>query len=155
MSELATGTRFQPVLADPTIHNPTGVERVVLLTGKLYYDLLKTRSALENLSEKVALVRIEELSPFPFHRLKEVIEKYSGAKELVWAQEEPRNQGAWTFVEGRIQSVVKHLKDEGKMQNLGTLKYIGRKEDAVPAPGIARLYGAQQKMVINDVFEGL
>jgi probable 2-oxoglutarate dehydrogenase E1 component DHKTD1 len=155
MCDLTAGTQFQPVLADPSINTPAGVERVVLLTGKLYYDLVKARSALESVSEKVALVRIEELSPFPFHNLKEVLEKYEGAKELAWVQEEPKNQGAWTFVEGRIRSVVERLKDEGKVQGLGELKYVGRKEDAVPAPGVARIYGAQQRMVINSVFEGL
>ena len=157
MNEMTVGTRFRPVLADPSIVNPSKVERVVLLTGKLYYDLVKARATQEGLSDKIAFVRLEELSPFPFHELKAVLEKYGSVKDLVWVQEEPRNQGAWTFVGGRIQEVIKQSKKEGKLQALrhSEVRYVGRKEDAVPAPGIARLYAAQQKRVIDSVFEGL
>lgn len=154
---MAPGTKFQPVLRDPTIADPTKVERVVLLTGKLYYDLVKARAAQEDVAHKVAFVRIEELSPFPFHELKVVLEEYEAVKDLVWVQEEPRNQGAWTFVDGRIRGVLGQLKKEGKLHRLGLneVRYLGRKEDAVPAPGVSRLYAAQQKTVISSVFEGL
>lgn len=152
---MTSGTRFQPVLADATIADPTKVERVVLLTGKFYYDLVKARSARQELVDKVALVRVEELSPFPFHQLKQTLERYKGAKEVVWVQEEPRNQGAWGFVEGRIRNVLDKLKGEGKLPEEVKLRYRGRKEDAVPAPGVARLYQTQQKAVIESVFQDL
>ncbi|KAI0699000.1 dehydrogenase E1 and transketolase domain-containing protein 1 [Cytidiella melzeri] len=155
LKEMATGTRFQPVLTDTTIRDTSQVQRVVLLTGKSYYDLFKTRAAHATMSGKIALVRIEELSPFPFHELKETLGQYEGAKEIVWVQEEPKNQGAWTFVESRVRSVVGQLKQDGKLEGVSELMYLGRKEDAIPAPGVARLYGAQQRAVIGSVFERL
>ncbi|KAI0084520.1 dehydrogenase E1 and transketolase domain-containing protein 1 [Irpex rosettiformis] len=157
ISEMVTGTKFQPVLADPAISDPSKVERVVLLTGKLYYDLVKARATKEDLLDKIAFVRLEELSPFPFHELKVVLERYEHVKDLVWVQEEPRNQGAWTFVGSRIREVLTQLKKEGKLESMEQLepRYVGRKEDAVPAPGVARLYAAQQKEVVGSIFEGL
>ena len=91
----------------------------------------------------------------PFHELKRVLEQHTAAKELVWVQEEPRNQGAWGFVEGRIRTVLEKVKGEGKLKKVDDVRYIGRKEDAVPAPGVAKIYQAQQKAVIEGVFEGL
>jgi probable 2-oxoglutarate dehydrogenase E1 component DHKTD1 len=108
----------------------------------LYYDLVKEREA-RSLNDEIAFVRIEELSPFPFAALEKVLSRYTAAREVMWAQEEPRNQGAYAHVRERI----------GNMLEDGQLKYIGRKESAVPAPGVGRLYQAQQKAVIDQVFD--
>lgn len=116
------------------------------LTGKLYYDLVKERQK-RQLDGKVAFVRVEELSPFPFRPMADVLGRYDGAKEIVWLQEEPRNQGAWTHVEPRLNAVLERL---GRSR----VTYHGRKEDAVPAPGIASAYGAQQRAVIDGAFAG-
>ncbi|KAH7929958.1 2-oxoglutarate dehydrogenase, E1 component [Leucogyrophana mollusca] len=148
MSELEPGTRFQPVLADPSVDDAK-VERVVLLTGKIYYDLVKERQA-RSLTDRVALVRIEELSPFPFAEVREVLERYGNAGEYMWLQEEPRNQGAFGHVFGRIQSVL-----EGMGRAGGALVYKGRKEDAVAATGIGKVYQEQQRAVIQAAFENL
>ena len=144
MAELEQGTRFQPVLADP-IADPSQVQRIVLLSGKIYYELIKERQA-RNLDNAVAFIRIEEISPFPFKELVEVLDRYGGgsaAKECYFVQEEPRNQGVWPHVKERVEVV------------LGGVMYRGRKESAVPAPGIGRMYAAQQKRVIELAFEGL
>lgn len=121
--------------------------RVVCLTGKLYYDLVKERQK-RQLDGKVAFVRVEELSPFPFRSMADVLSKYECAQEIVWLQEEPRNQGAWTHIEPRLNAVLERL---GRPK----VTYHGRKEDAVPAPGISSIYGAQQRAVIDAAFEGL
>jgi len=139
LSDLEERQTFQPVLRDPLVE-AHHAERVVLVSGKLYYDLVKEREA-RGLGERVALVRLEELCPFPFDALREVLR---GAGEVRWVQEEPRNQGAWTHVAARAAQVL------GR-----PLVYHGRREDAVPAPGVGKLYRIQQEAVINGVYEGL
>ncbi|KAI9449669.1 dehydrogenase E1 and transketolase domain-containing protein 1 [Lactarius psammicola] len=139
LSDLEELQTFQPVLRDPLVE-AHHAERVVLVSGKLYYDLVKEREA-RGLQERVALVRLEELCPFPFDVLREVLR---GAGEVRWVQEEPRNQGAWTHVAPRVAQVL------GR-----PLVYHGRHEDAVPAPGVGRLYRTQQEAVIKEAYEGL
>ena len=135
------------MLDDDSIANPADVSRVVLLSGKLYYDLVKERQK-RQLEGKVAFIRVEELSPFPFGAVLDVLARYNSSESVVWLQEEPRNQGAWTHVQPRLDAVLERLGRE-------RVAYRGRKEDAVPAPGIASLYAAQQKAVIDAAFEGL
>lgn len=147
MDELGAGRKFQPVLDDPAISDPRSVSRVVLLSGKLYYDLVKERQKRE-LDGKVAFVRVEELSPFPFRSVLDVMSRYANAGDVVWLQEEPRNQGAWTHVEPRLNAVMERLERPREA-------FRGRREAAVPAPGIASLYAAQQKAVVDAAFEGL
>ena len=142
---MESGTRFQPVLADPSVE-PHSVRRVAILTGKLYYDLVKERQAAN--VDDVAFVRVEELSPFPFHELESTLAKYSNADEFVWVQEEPRNQGAWTHVEPRIRRVMEDMGLDCK------LEYVGRREAAVPATGVGKFYKRQQEALIKGVFEG-
>ena len=143
---------FQPVLHDPTtLTDPKAVQRVVLLSGKIYYDLAKER-ATRNLESRVALVRIEELAPFPFTALSETLAPYADANqrlEVLWVQEEPRNQGAWGHVRERVEEVLKGLGMEDGVA------YRGRREDAVPATGTGKVYGVQQRAVVESAFEGL
>ncbi|KAI0070572.1 dehydrogenase E1 and transketolase domain-containing protein 1 [Panus rudis PR-1116 ss-1] len=143
LNELATGTKFSPVLDDPYA-TPSDIRRVVFLTGKLYYDLVKERS--QRKADDIAFVRIEELCPFPFKSLKEVVSRYSNAKDFIWLQEEPRNQGAFSHVRERIDSVLEASSKSQKVE------FRGRKADAVPAPGVAKLYRAQQNAVIEAAF---
>ncbi|THH08009.1 hypothetical protein EW145_g2992, partial [Phellinidium pouzarii] len=145
-------TRFQPVL-DEQMNNTSSVERVVLLTGKIYYDLLKERAE-RGLENKVALIRIEELSPFPFRMLQDVLGRYSQACDVYWLQEEPRNQGAWTHVEPRINNVLERIEGDGR-NGSRALRYIGRKEDALPAVGVGKVYKEQQNTVLRAAFGGL
>ncbi|KAJ6585129.1 dehydrogenase E1 and transketolase domain-containing protein 1 [Mycena capillaripes] len=147
LRDLEPGTSFQPVLRDPA-ENVTSAKRVVLMSGKIYYDLLKERQT-RSLENEVAFVRLEELAPFPFAKLREVLKDYALVEEVVWLQEEPKNQGAFTHVALRIDSVLRDLGIKGPVV------YRGRKESALPAPGIGKFYGAQQKAVIESAFEGL
>jgi hypothetical protein len=146
LSDLASGTKFQPVLDDP-IGNQATAKRVVILSGKIYYDLVKERQA-QNLVDDVAFIRLEELAPFPFHALHKALSGYTATSEFVYLQEEPRNQGAWPHVRERIEEVLKQL---GKKTHIG---YRGRKESAVPAPGIAKMYKEQQDAVLKAAFDG-
>lgn len=152
LTDMGPGTSFQPVLHDTTTFtDPKAVQRVVLLSGKIYYDLVKER-ATRNLESRVALVRIEELAPFPFAPLSEVLAPYANVNkhlEVLWLQEEPRNQGAWGHVQGRVEEVLKGLGLEGGVA------YRGRMQDAVPATGIGKVYGVQQRAVVKSAFEGL
>ncbi|KAG5335307.1 hypothetical protein C0989_001492 [Termitomyces sp. Mn162] len=147
LSDLSEGTRFQPVLDDP-IADPSQVKRVVLLSGKIYYDLIKHRETLD-LNDVVAFIRLEELSPFPFKQLADTLRRYTRAEEIVYLQEEPRNQGAYTHVMCRIRPVFEEIGYRG------VLGYCGRRESALPAPGIGKLYSIQQKAVVDAAFEGL
>ncbi|KAH8829834.1 dehydrogenase E1 and transketolase domain-containing protein 1 [Flagelloscypha sp. PMI_526] len=148
LDEMTSGTSFQPVLNDSSFisTSTSDVKRIVFITGKLYYDILKQRAAL-NLDDQIALIRIEELCPFPFDQLKSTLEKYPNDAEVIWVQEEPRNQGAWTFVRERLESVVGETKRK--------VKFVGRKESCVPAPGVGKVYSAEQKAVIEASCSGL
>ena len=145
---MAPTTRFKPVLDDP-IFDTSKVDRVALLTGKLYYDLVKERQT-QQLSERVALIRLEEISPFPFDQLHATLKRYAKAREIVWVQEEPRNQGAFTYVEPRVNNLLAQ-----KLKTKLRIGYKGREEDAVPATGTGVVYKAQQEMVLKSAFEGL
>lgn len=108
--ELLPGTEFKSLLPDDTESiksNPQSVKRVVLCTGKVYYELLKER-ANRGLDDKVALVRIEQLCPFPFDLLRDELKKYPQA-ELIWSQEEHKNQGYWAYVQPLIHSTMRHV----------------------------------------------
>lgn len=105
LADMAPGTMFQPVLKDASIKDASQVEKVVFLSGKFYYDLVKERQN-RGLDDKVALIRVEELSPFPKDALAKEIEKYSGAHEFVWCQEEPQNAGAYAFMAPRLAQLL-------------------------------------------------
>jgi len=146
---MATGTRFLPVLDDP-IEDTSTVKRVACLSGKLYYDLARQRDQRAAVADKVAFVRVEELCPFPLEELQGILERrYPNAEEIVWVQEEPRNQGAFTHVRPWVEAAWRNV---GKTSEL---RYVGRAADAVPAPGVAKLYSEQQSRVVDGVFEGL
>lgn len=145
---MAPNTRFKPVL-DDQISDASKVNRVVLLTGKLYYDLVKEREA-QKLSDRVALIRLEEISPFPFDELLAALKRYTKAREIVWVQEEPRNQGAFTYVEPRVNNLLTQ-----RLKTKVRIGYKGREEDAVPATGTGVVYKAQQEKVLKSAFEGL
>ncbi|MCF8274193.1 MAG: 2-oxoglutarate dehydrogenase E1 component [Flavobacteriaceae bacterium] len=127
--------QFKEVI-DDTI-NPEQVKRLVFCTGKFYYDLLAEREKLNR--EDVALVRIEQLFPLHLDKIQEVINRYPNVKEYVWAQEEPKNMGAWSFMAQRM--------------NLVKLNVISRPYNSVPAPGSGTRDKRRQQRVIDTVFE--
>ncbi|MHB0971472.1 MAG: multifunctional oxoglutarate decarboxylase/oxoglutarate dehydrogenase thiamine pyrophosphate-binding subunit/dihydrolipoyllysine-residue succinyltransferase subunit [Thermoanaerobaculia bacterium] len=137
LEDLTSG-RFEPVLDDPSATvSPESVKRVVLTTGKLYYDLKAARD--EAKRNDVALVRLEQFYPWPHAMLQAVLDRYANASEVVWAQEEPKNMGAYRFVLGRI----------GR-----PLPYIGRPISASPATGSHHRHEEQQKAIVDRALSG-
>jgi 2-oxoglutarate dehydrogenase E1 component len=120
------------------------VKRVIACSGKVYYDLVKKRE--EKKASDVAIIRVEQLYPFPHKAFAAEIKKYSNATELVWCQDEPQNQGAWFFVQHYIHENM----TEG--QKLG---YAGRPASASPAVGYAHLHQDQQKALLDQAFAKL
>jgi len=120
------------------------VKRVIACSGKVYYDLVKKR--LERKSNDVAIIRVEQLYPFPHKAFAAEMKKYPQATEIVWCQDEPQNQGAWFFVQHYIHENML----EG--QKLG---YAGRPASASPAVGYAHLHQEQQKALLDQAFAKL
>ncbi|MBX2823573.1 MAG: 2-oxoglutarate dehydrogenase E1 component, partial [Gammaproteobacteria bacterium] len=137
LEELADGT-FMPVLDDPDGLEAAKVKRVVLCSGKVFYDLLERRR--DAGQDDVALVRIEQLYPFPYDEMKAVINKYDAAS-VVWCQEEPRNQGAWRSNRHRIERCI-----PGNNQ----VEFAGRMPSASPAVGYADEHQAQQAQLVDE-----
>jgi 2-oxoglutarate dehydrogenase E1 component len=134
IEELSEGT-FQEVI-DDTI-DPANVTKLVFCTGKFYYDLLEERIQLNN--NNVALVRIEQLFPLHLEKLQEVINRYPNVKKYVWAQEEPENMGAWTYMLHRF--------------SLVPLEVASQSLRAVPAAGSATRFKRRHQRIIDFVFE--
>ncbi|WP_343595281.1 2-oxoglutarate dehydrogenase E1 component [Acinetobacter sp.] len=141
LDELAHG-QFQTVIDEIDTLTASDVTRVVLCGGKVYYDLLEKRRELE--LNNVAIVRIEQLYPYPEQRLAEVLKQYPNAVDFVWCQEEPQNQGAWHFIAHRLYESVLTL---GKSTRI---TYAGRDAAAAPAVGSPYLHAKQQAQLIQD-----
>ncbi|KAK4050253.1 putative 2-oxoglutarate dehydrogenase E1 component DHKTD1, mitochondrial [Microbotryomycetes sp. JL201] len=152
LDEMAPSTTFQPVLAEPVI-TTSNLERVVFVSGKIYYDLTARRKEL-NLQDKVTFIRVEEISPFPYnkleHYLQELHDETGRSLDVVWAQDEPENAGAWTFVGPRLKQVVEAVRSGD-----ANVRYVGRKAMSTPAPGVGEYYRKSRDEVWAQVFEGL
>lgn len=145
LDELATG-RFQTVIGEVDALEAKKVKRVVLCQGKIYYELLAYRR--EQGITDTALVRIEQLYPFPAEALGKVLDGFPNAKEYVWCQEEPRNQGAWYWLASR-----QHLANVLGAKR--TLKLVSRPGAASPAVGYYAKHNLQQKTIIENAFSPL
>jgi len=136
LEELSTGS-FRPVIDDPRADRKREeVRRLVLCSGKIYYDLIEKERPLG-----IAIVRIEELYPWP-QDVARLVDSYPSVEEVVWAQEEPKNMGAWTYVSPRLRA------------DIGTvlpLRYIGRPERAAPAEGYHNSHVQEQSRIVNEV----
>jgi multifunctional 2-oxoglutarate metabolism enzyme len=140
LDDLADG-HFRSVLDDPGA-DPGRVRRVVLTSGKLYYDLLKSRE--DKKADHVALVRFEQLFPIPGADVARVLQRYSPTAELVWAQEEPSNMGAWRFVREWFQEGL--VADSGQR----VPRYLGRPASASPAPGSHKTHVLEQEHIASE-----
>ncbi|WP_406685078.1 2-oxoglutarate dehydrogenase E1 component [Seonamhaeicola sp. MEBiC1930] len=134
IKELANGA-FQEII-DDTI-NPDKVRKLVFCTGKFYYELLAERE--EQNRDDIAIVRIEQMFPLHLDNIQEVVDKYSNVEKYVWAQEEPKNMGAWSFMLERL--------------NIVKLEVCSRPYASVPAPGSSARDKSRQRQVIKDVFD--
>jgi len=136
VSEFATNTSFREVLEDKA--NPEQVTRVLVCSGKVYYDLAKKRDELG--TQAVAILRLEQLYPWPEAQLAAALGKYRRAREWVWVQEESQNMGGWTFAEPRLRAM-----------NF-PFEYVGRDASASPATGSHHVHEKEQKLLVEGAF---
>ena len=141
LSELSTG-RFELILEDDDKLDKPGVTRVVFCSGKVYYDLAEARQV--HSVSNTALVRLEQLYPFPIDKYAEIIASYPNAEDIVWCQEEPQNQGAWYQVRHRLQEPL--APDQ-------QLYYAGRPGAAAPASGVFKLHLQQQQALVEAALD--
>jgi len=146
LDELTSGA-FQEVIGDSHFVG-SEVRRILLCSGKVYYDLVNRREELGR--RDVAIVRLEQLYPFPLPRLTDILRRYSDAAELFWVQEEPENMGAWSFVEEQMQSIINPGSSAGP--NKRNLRYIGRPTAASPAAGAHKVHYDEQLALANEAF---
>ncbi len=142
LEELADGG-FQVVIPETDPLDPAGVERVVFCSGKVYYDLIEARHA-RGLTD-VAVIRIEQLYPFPKDAFADALAQYPDTTEIIWCQEEPQNQGAWDQIKHRFH----HLIEQGKQPY-----YVGRAALAAPAVGHRSVHVAQQEQLVDEALTG-
>jgi 2-oxoglutarate dehydrogenase E1 component len=143
LAEFGPGSAFHYVIPEMEAIAPEEkVKRVVLCTGKVYYDLLQERR--DKGVTDVALIRLEQLYPFPAKSLALALAPYKNA-EVVWCQEEPENMGAWHFVDRRIEKVLKEVGGKAKRP-----EFVGREEAASPATGLAKVHQAQQDALVRQ-----
>ncbi len=135
MEELATGT-FNEVIDDP-VAEPDLVEKVVFTSGRLYYDLAKTKS--EKGTSNIAVVRLEQIHPVPYKQINKILKKYKKASELIWAQDEPENMGAWPFIERKLKDL--------------NLAPVTRKESGSPAVGLMEIHKQGLEKLLDTVFQ--
>ena len=147
-AEELTHGGFMPVIDDPTASAaPERVERVLLSFGKVFYDLVEERKAvLAEAPERAAIVRVEQLYPWPEALLKDLFARYPNATDYRWVQEEPHNMGGWSFVRDRLEQLL---------PSGATLHYAGRAPAASPATGSMRVHKAEQAQLLATAFEGL
>lgn len=141
MDDLSNG-KFELVIPEQDEQDVKQVKRVVLCCGKVYYDLLAQRRKREQ--NDVALIRVEQLYPFPYEELEAELEKYSDVQQIVWCQEEPKNQGAWFVTQHRLLRCMKEGQD---------LAYAGRQPFAAPASGFLGLHNQQQKELVDQALD--
>ncbi len=141
LADMAEDTVFSEVLDDPGVDKPERVTRLIFCSGKVYYDLLEHRSA--NKIKNVAIIRVEQLYPLHYEKVKEITGRYPRAqKKWVWCQEEPQNMGAWSHIFPRLEELSQH-----------PLRYAGRVRSSSPAVGSKAIHTAEQEKLVRDAFE--
>ncbi|XP_051897428.1 2-oxoglutarate dehydrogenase-like, mitochondrial isoform X1 [Pristis pectinata] len=141
--EMVTGTTFQRIIPDTGLaaQNPNEVKRLIFCTGKVYYELAKERMN-RNMENEVAIIRLEQLSPFPFDLLKNEIGRYRHA-EIVWCQEEHKNMGYYDYVKPRFKTLSQYEK---------SVRYVGREPAAAPATGNKNTHLGELQQIMDDSF---
>lgn len=140
-ADFLEGACFQEILPDiKDFDKPEDIERVVFCTGKVFYDLAEYRDEKE--IDNTAIIRIEQLYPFNDQMLELILSQYPNAKKWVWAQEEPKNMGAWSYIVPRLQEILE-----------GHIRYAGRKPSSSPAAGSKAMHKREQLMLIEQAFE--
>jgi 2-oxoglutarate dehydrogenase E1 component len=149
IDELIGDSQFRNVIDDPANLPATGVKRVLLCSGKVYHTLVAARDTEKTADGKsvprsqkitdVAIVRVEQPYPFPTGEIQSVLAKYAGAK-VIWAQEEPKNRGCWTFMQPRLNELL----GAGK-----SVEYVGRDAAASPATGSHKMHDVEEAEIVS------
>jgi 2-oxoglutarate decarboxylase len=134
-----TNGGFQPVIDDAAITDKTKVKRIVVCSGKVFYDLDAAREDARD--QRTAIIRLEQFYPFPAERLQEIFASYENAMQIFWTQEEPQNMGGWAFVEPRLRQILP--------AGVG-LRYVGRTASASPATGSYAIHELEQKQIVEE-----
>ncbi len=143
LADFAPGAYFHRVIGEGESYAiGEDIRRVVLSSGKVYYDLLQARS--EQDIKDVALLRMEQVAPFPARSVTVELAKYPNA-EIIWCQEEPQNQGAWSYVAARLDTVLNGLGDSPRKA-----RYVGRPEAASPASGSFKIHVKEQEALVSE-----
>jgi 2-oxoglutarate dehydrogenase E1 component len=142
--EAFTDGAFQLVIDDPAAPQRDHVRRVLLCSGKVYYTLAAAREKEEAESREIVLVRVEQLYPFPRRELQQILAKYRHVEEIGWIQEEPKNRGAWTFMEPRLRELL---------PDNTVLSYYGRDEAASPATGSYKVHQIEERELVSAALE--
>jgi len=137
-----TSGQFQPVLGDTGGAAPDRVARIIFCSGRIYYDLINERTRRE--ADHVAIVRLEQLYPWPAKELEDTLWRYPSTAEIIWAQDEPRNQGAFLFVRDRLEPMLEATRRH--------VRYAGRPEAAAPSTGTSKRHAQEQAAVFEDAF---
>ncbi|HZQ55532.1 MAG TPA: multifunctional oxoglutarate decarboxylase/oxoglutarate dehydrogenase thiamine pyrophosphate-binding subunit/dihydrolipoyllysine-residue succinyltransferase subunit [Bryobacteraceae bacterium] len=146
LEELTSGA-FQEVIGDSQ-YVGSQIRRILLCSGKVYYDLLNKREELGR--GDVAIIRLEQLYPFPLQRLTDILRRYSDNAELFWVQEEPENMGPWYFVEEQMQPIINPSGNGAPLRR--QLRYVGRPTAASPAAGAHKVHHDQQEALVSEAF---
>ena len=143
ITELSDG-QFQAAIGEIDEINPASVTRLLFCSGKVYYDLLEKRR--EKKIENIAIARVEQLFPFPQQEVKNIIKTYTNLKEIVWVQEEPKNQGSWYYLQSRGTLI-------GCVEDKHVVGYAGRFYSASPAAGYLYKHQKQQRQLVADALQ--
>ena len=136
LSEFTNGA-FQHVIDDPMQPKPERVDRVLFCSGKVYYDLVAHREKID--AGHTAIVRVEQLYPLPAVEIEAMLKRYDGVKKMMWVQEEPRNMGAWSYINEQFTCCF------GR-----TLQYIGRPENDTPAVASTKMHASEQHQLLIE-----
>ncbi|CAE8599192.1 unnamed protein product, partial [Polarella glacialis] len=158
LSAMGPDSRFKRLIGErdeKIANNPEKVDRLIFCSGKLYYELVAERE--KHNATNVAIVSIEQISPFPFDRVKQEMDKYSNVSmgdglhpgSVIWCQEEPKNMGCWTYVKPRFVTTAREGLDKDMV-----MRYIGRRASASPATGYPKLHNAEQEALVTDAILG-
>jgi 2-oxoglutarate dehydrogenase E1 component len=141
VADLTTGG-FNPVIDDVEIADAAAVEKIVMCSGKVFYDLAEARK--KSQEKRVAIVRLEQFYPFPAEAIRASFAKYPNFRQLAWAQEEPRNMGGWTFVELRLENLLPEDRRP---------RYVGRSASASPATGSYSIHQKEQSQIVSEALQ--
>ena len=132
------------------MHTDNKIKRVILCSGKVYFDLLESRRSQK--IQNIAIIRVEQLYPWPEVLIKEEVSRYPKA-DIVWCQEEASNQGAWEFINDRLNNILRLL--DNKKTKMREIIYVGREASASPASGALKIHNEEQAFLIDQALNAI